>query len=221
MRVVVVGGSSSIGREIVSAFDRRGAEVLATHTAHPVGSSIHLNVTSIDSLTSFGAAVEAFRPIDVVVFASGVLPGKAINAYSLDEMADVMGVNATGAALVAQQVLPRMRSGHLLILGSISGLRGSYDPIYAASKAALIGLAKSLAKYNADQARVNYVAPALVEDSAMFYDMTPERRQHHAAASPTGKLITKTDLAEIIVDLTGPAWKHLNGAIIDLTGGVA
>ena len=105
------------------------------------------------------------------------------------------------------------------MLSSISGDRGSFDPIYAASKAALMAFVKSLAVWHAPGLRVNALAPALIDHSPMFEAMTPERRAHHLATTPTQRLTTPNEVADVIVNLCEPAWANLNGQVIRLNGG--
>jgi 3-oxoacyl-[acyl-carrier protein] reductase len=105
------------------------------------------------------------------------------------------------------------------MVSSISGERGSFDPMYAASKAALIGFVKSLATWLAPGVRTNALAPALIAGSRMHDDMAPERREHHRSATPTGRLTTPQEVAAVLFNLCEPAWSNLNGQVIRINGG--
>jgi len=119
-----------------------------------------------------------------------------------------------------RRLLPHFSpGGHVIFVSSISGERGSFDPIYAASKAAQIAFIKSLATWLAPTLRVNAIAPALIADSSMFRSMAPERRQHHVSQTPTKRLTTKEEIAGVIVSLCEPAWDNLNGQVIRINGG--
>ncbi len=107
----------------------------------------------------------------------------------------------------------------ILFLGSVYGERGSFDPIYAASKGALAAFAKSLAAWNKGRVRANIISPSLIESSTMYEDMAPDRRAFHAQANPSGELVQSEDLAGVIFDLTLPHWKHVNGTVIRVNGG--
>ena len=132
----------------------------------------------------------------------------------------MISVNLTAQARLVQLLLPLMATGgQMLLMSSVSGTRGSFDPIYAASKAGLIGMMKSLAAWHGKTVRFNCLAPSLVEHSAMYRAMTEARRQSHRERSATGALLTLPDLARIVEGLLGPQFRHLNGAVIPLDGG--
>ena len=226
MRVVVIGASSSIGVPLTRMFAARGDAVVATYSATPVPfaggvRALPLDLEAPDGFEGFAAELrQALGAIDVLVFLAGILPGKSLPDYPPDMIGRVAEVNFIGFARLMQALLPLMAEGsQAIVMSSVSGERGSYDPIYAATKAALIGLVKSLASWHGERVRFNCVAPALIEGSRMYRDMAPERREFHRQRSPTGRLLAVDDLAAIVVDLTGPAWKHLNGAVLRLDGG--
>lgn len=224
MRVVVVGGSSSVGRATIDAFSRYGrADVLPTYTSRPIDHprAAWLDVTDEASIAAFvRGPLARFGAVDVAVFLSGVLPGRDLAAYRSEDFDRTMATNVTGQARLIQALLPCLADGSLLLLtSSISAERGSYDPIYAASKGALVALAKSLAAQLAPKTRTNVVSPGLIEGSSMCEAMTPERRDHHRRQTPSGELVQLADLARVLVDLTRPHWRSLNGAVIALNGG--
>ncbi len=219
----MIGGSSSLGRALAPVLVARGDDVLATWSSQPVEiagvATTPLDLRDEASRVAF-AASPAARGLEIVVVLAAVLPGKALADYDAALMDEVMAVNVTGAARLVQLLMPAMAPGaHVLFVGSIAGTQGSFDPIYAASKAALVGLVKSLATWHGDRVRFNLVAPSLILGSTMHDAMTEERRRHHREASPTGALLGMADLAEIIADLISPAWRHLNGAVIPVDGG--
>lgn len=228
MNVLVVGASSSVGHAVVDAFDRatfgrNETRVLPTYSGHPVehDRAAHLDLLDQASIEQFAAGpLTNLGPVDVGVLLAGVLPGTSLSDYVPSEMDRTMSVNVTGQAKLIQAMLPHLAERSLLLLmSSVSAERGSYDPIYAASKSALVGLARSLATQLAPKTRVNVVSPGLIEHSGMYEQMPPHRREHHRVLSPTGALLQLDDLARILVDLARPHWRHLNGAVISLNGG--
>jgi 3-oxoacyl-[acyl-carrier protein] reductase len=225
MRIAVIGGSSSIGRAVVERLASRGDAVLATHLRHPQAEragvqATHLDLRDEQSMQAFARLARSHGPLDAVLLLAAVLPGKSLVEYDFRTMHEVMSINLTAPARLLALLLPELAAGaQVLLMSSSAGTRGSYDPLYAASKAGLIGLMKSLALWHGKQARFNCLAPALVEGSAMERSMSEEVRARHRADSPTGALVQLEDLAQAIVDLTGPHWSHLNGAVIPLDGG--
>lgn len=227
-RVLVVGASSSVGPELMAALLARGATVMATSrsgeglAADDGVTPVALDLGQASSIDAFAARVarEGWQ-FSAVVFLAGILPGKALRDYSDQMMHEVMQTNFTGQASLVQRLLPTLLDdAHVLMMSSISGERGSFDPIYAASKAAQIAFVKSMASWLAPKVRFNAIAPALIEGSTMFDAMAPERRAYHRDQSPTKRLTTKSELAGVIVDLCGPAWRNLNGQVIRINGGV-
>ncbi len=227
-KVLVVGGGTSIGQEIVQGFLLRGAEVLVTVNKNKpqfldqLGVMVgEVNLCDRSSLDLFcHEVVPKFGQIDVVVFLSGVLPGLNLLDYDDELMHQVMTINFTGQASLLRRLLPHLSEEALvLIVSSISAERGSFDPIYAASKAAQIGFVKSLATWLAPKVRVNAIAPALIEGSTMFHEMQPQRRTYHQEQTPTGRLTTKEEIAGVIFSLCEPAWSNVNGQVIRINGG--
>jgi 3-oxoacyl-[acyl-carrier protein] reductase len=227
-RVLVVGASASVGKAVVERFLAGGASVLATTRRHGLAPDLvdrvmaaSLDLTdpaSLDQLTTTVAS--HFGHLDVVVFLSGRLPGLPLSGYSDELMYTVMATNFTGQASLLRRLEPHLSDGaSVLFVSSVSAERGSFDPIYAASKAAQIALVKSLATWMAPAVRVNAIAPALIDGSSMFKAMTPERRAHHLAQTPTGRLTTPQELAEIVWCLCAPPWANVNGQVIRVNGG--
>lgn len=227
-KILIVGAATSIGQTVVDGFLARGATVLATINRQHPATLDQPGVTVVPLDLQDPGTMErlcrenlpAFGALDVVVFLSGLLPGKALSAYDDELMQDVMTVNFTGQAALLRRLLPHLAEGSVvLMVSSISGERGSFDPIYAAAKAAQIGLVKSLATWLAPKVRVNAIAPALIEGSTMFDAMQPERRAHHLKQTPSGRLTTKEDVAGVIHSLCEPAWSNVNGQVIRINGG--
>lgn len=226
-RALVVGASSRIGRAVVAELETRGLDVVATyHRNAPVdgspGTKWHaLDVTSQDSIDALTHEIASSgQRLDVIVMAPGLLLGKPLDFYDLEAIDEVMRVNFSGPASVIASVLPFLNDGSCVVMfSSVSGERGSYDPIYAASKGAMISLVKSLATRLAPKTRFVAIAPGLVEDSGMYAEMKPERQAFHRDAVPVGRLITPQEIARIVFDLTQDHWTHANGSCVRINGG--
>ncbi|HEY6643532.1 SDR family oxidoreductase [Povalibacter sp.] len=227
-QILVIGATTSIGQAVVQRFADSGARLLVTGRSSkvptPPGADITaqtLDLLDAASLDTFEAQVlPRFGKLDVAVFLAGILPGKALVDYDDPLMNEVMSVNFLGQAALLRRLLPHFNSGaHVIFVSSISGERGSFDPIYAASKAAQIAFVKSLATWLAPALRVNAIAPALIADSSMFNAMAPERRQHHLNQTPTKRLTTKEEISGVILSLCEPAWANVNGQVIRINGG--
>ncbi len=223
MNVLIVGAASSLGQPITRRLVDAGHRVLATSrqgTKRPENGATwaDLDLTDPTSILSFTESTAAeFAPLGTLIMLAGVLPGRSLVDYEDADIEHVMTVNFTGPARLVRDALPLLdQQAHVILMSSVSGQQGSFDPIYAASKAALIGLTKSLATWLAPDVRVNALAPSLIEGSKMFVDMAPEVRSRHVARSATGRLRSLEEVADVIHRMTGPEWAERTGEVIGL-----
>lgn len=219
MKVFVLGGSSTIGLPIIAAYVRDGHEVVATFNAHEPVDALGATWLKADLRGALPDLASAAAGADVVLLLPGLVLGKSLTAYDDASITEMMDVNFGGQVRVLREVAPVLSDdSHIVIMGSLAAQRGSADPLYGATKAAMHALAKSMSKSLAPKTRVNVVAPGLVTDTRM-YDATPQATMEgHLGVTPTGHFISAGQLAEIVVDITKPHWSQLNGATIDLNG---
>lgn len=225
--VLIIGSSSVIAKEISLRFREESMRVIETYTLNKPkilneqSTALYLDLRSDESINTFVENLNKIcTEIDVAIFLSGVLYGKSLDKYELSDIDEVMSVNFNGHAKLISKIVPFFtENSRLLLFSSISAQRGSFDPIYAASKGAVLSLVKSLATALPSGARINAIAPGLIQDSSMYKDMSQERQQHHRNQIPSGNLLASKDLAKIVFDLCQVHWAHLNGACIDLNGG--
>jgi len=224
--IIIVGASSSIGSEIISKFRSPSTRIIASYFTKkdikPEDNihSLELDLKKDQSIERYIKEVHSIAShIDTAIFLAGILPGKNLKEYNLNEMEKVMAVNFTGQAKVIKGLLPLLDSdSQIIMISSISAQRGSYDPIYAASKGAILSFVKSLA-VGLGGLRVNAIAPGLIEGSTMYKEMSADRQELHRQQTSQKGLLCISDLADIIYDISQSHWKHLNGACIDLNGG--
>ena len=229
MNVLVTGASSSVGKVVVEKFLAATwwqTSALASSCGHTVTGTSREQVDFYDesSIRSFAAGfwkANQAKKVDALVMLAGELPGKRFEDYDFDEINRVTTTNFSGQAFFVREMLPYLSDGaHVLFMASLAGERGSYDPIYAASKAAVIALVKSLATNLAPRIRVNAVSPGLIAGSTMHSEMSEARRQHHVERTPTRRLVTVDEVAGAVVQLCcSPAWSGLNGQVIRVDGG--
>jgi 3-oxoacyl-[acyl-carrier protein] reductase len=181
-------------------------------------SGIKVYFHSYGSIESFSK--EIHTPIDIVFFLSAILPGKSLEEYDLSLMEKVMTVNFTGQAMLLKKLIPHLsKDSQIIIMSSISADRGSYDPMYSASKAAQHGFVKSLALQLAPNTRINIISPGLVDESSMFNDMQSQTREKHLLNTPMKRLTTKKEIVGIMINLCDPAWANVTGQVIRVNGG--
>ena len=229
-KILIIGASSSIGQEIMREFLLNGDQVLASYNSNKIKFSelgennLHtqkLDINCADSQKLFVNSIKKFGKIDVAVFLPAILLGKSLKDYVDDEIKEVIDTNFSSQISLFQK-LTRLfsKNASVILMSSISGQRGSYDPVYSASKAAQIGFIKSIALWEGSKIRINGIAPSLVENSSMFNEMASKRQKYHTSRSPTGKLTSKKEIAKIVFDISGKSWGNVNGQIISVNGGI-
>jgi NAD(P)-dependent dehydrogenase (short-subunit alcohol dehydrogenase family) len=224
--LLIIGASSSIGNSIINKFDANGYDVISTFSSNKIVNSktlenFQLDLTSDNSIKLFSEDLnKIIDSIDALIFLSGILPGKNLYEYSMDDINKVFSINIIGQIKLMSKLQPMIGSkACILMMSSISAQRGSFDPIYSSSKAAILGFVKSMMTKLPKGSRINAIAPGLIEQSAMFNDMDNERQQFHRNQTHSGNLLSSLSLANMIFDLCQDHWSHLNGACIDLNGG--
>ncbi len=223
--VLLVGGSSSLGQELTNIYLKNNYNVSATYFSNKTKldsrvNSIHLDLLSEQSIVNSVKFLKKNSNFDIVVFLPGIIFGKKLVEYSIEEIKSCMDINFINQAYFLGKIINFLSNKCcVFFISSISGEKGSYDPIYAASKGAQNSFVKSLALWLSPSIRVNAVAPSLIENSNMFFDMDYERRDFHKSSSPMKKLLTLAQLSKIVFDLSSDHWDHLNGQIISVNGG--
>lgn len=227
--VVVTGASRGIGAAVARHFVVAGDAVVALSRSGeaPEGCAKSLVVDVADSAAvtdAVRAATEEFGPVAVAVANAGITRDGLALRMSDEQWRDVLSVNLDGAFYVARAVLASMvraRAGSIVFMGSISpfvGVPGQAN--YAAAKAGLVGLARSLAKEVASRGiTVNVVAPGLIDT-----DMTTElgaARGAMEALIPMGRPGTVDDVAGVVGFLAGDAARYITGAVISPDGGLS
>ena len=224
--VLIIGGSSSIGSDVVEQFNNSKNRVMTTfNSSNPVlidgVENFQLDLTSNKSIERCVKEIKSkIMSLDTIIFLSGILPGKSLDHYEMDEITQVFNINFIGQSKLYMKLLDVLSErSSTIMLSSISAQRGSFDPIYAASKSAVNGFVKSMFNKLPKKSRINCIAPGLINNSKMFNDMSKERQKFHQNQIPSNSLLESKDLAKIIYDISQDHWIHLNGACIDLNGG--
>ncbi len=206
--VLVTGGSGDLAAALVAEFQSVGAEVL-----HP--GRDELDVRSADSVTAW---FERLDHLDVLVNNAGVTGDRIFAKLGEAEWQTVLDTNLKGAFLCARsaaRLMMKQRSGHLVQIGSWSALRPPVgQAAYAASKAGLIGLTKSLAKeLGPRNIRANCVLPGFLE-TRMTASLSEEIRSAALARHALGRFNTVEDAARFVRLLT--TFDHISGQVFQL-----
>lgn len=223
MKIFVLSGSSSIGQAAIRVLLDAGHDVCATYRSGVPGGLdaatwVRADVRSTADLDALAGPAEG---ADVLLLLPGLSLGLKLETYDDDRISDVVDVNFSGQFRAIQRIAPVLSDdSHIIILGSQAGQRGSSDPLYGATKGAMHALAKSLAKSLTPRTRVNVVAPGMVTETAMHDGTSEAVLDMHRKTTPTGHFISAADLARVLLDIMQPHWSQLNGACIDINGGM-
>jgi 3-oxoacyl-[acyl-carrier protein] reductase len=227
--VIVTGASRGIGAAIAEHFILEGDTVvtLSRSANAPVGCARSFTVDVGDSAAvnlAVKASVDEFGPVDVVVVNAGVTHDGLALRMSDEQWREVLKTNLDGAFYTARATMASMvraRSGSIIFIGSVSpfiGVPGQAN--YAAAKAGLVGLARSLAKELASRSvTVNVVAPGLI-DTEMTSELG-DAKESMAAMIPLGHVGTPSDIAGVVGFLASNQARYITGAIITVDGGLS
>ena len=228
---LVTGGASGIGLACVRALADEGARVVvADLNAEAVpevgGVTVAVDVTKAeDARRAVAAAVESFGALDVLVTCAGIFHATPLDRITSEEWDRVQAVNLRGTFLVAQAALAVMiprRSGRIVTIASLAGQVGGLaaGASYAASKAGVTGLTKSLARFAGPHGiTVNTVNPGII-DTPMTAGLPEEQRAKLVERTPLGRVGRAEEVAAVVVFLASDAASFVHGAHVDVNGGL-
>lgn len=222
---VVTGGSGGIGHVIAGALRDTGAAVVCLDVARPAdGEWIACDVRDDSSVSAaIAQVVEAHGHIDIAVHGAGVSHDAVVWKLPVEEWDRIHDVNLRGAFLLIRHVVPAMRTGgagRIVLIGSINGSRGKFGTsAYAASKAGLIGLAKSVSRETGRLGiLVNVVEPGWVR-TPMTEAVDESVRRQALAETLLGKFVEPEDVAAAVLFLAGPGSRRITGQILRVDAG--
>lgn len=226
--VLITGGSRGIGLATAQRFAALGDKVAVTYnTSSPTGDflAVQCDVTKQEDVDrTFAEVEEKLGPVEILVSNAGITRDGLLLRMKEQDFAEVLDANLTGAFRVskrATQTMLRARKGRIILVSSVVGLLGQAGQAnYAASKAGLVGFARSLARELGSRSiTVNVVAPGPV-DTDMTRALGEEKLQAFAALVPLGRIATTDEIAGVITFLASPDAAYITGAVIPVDGGL-
>lgn len=226
--VLITGGSRGIGLACAQHFESLGDKVAITYNStKPTNDffAIKCDVTSqVEVDAAFAAVEEKFGAVQVLVSNAGITKDLLLLRMNENDFTSVIDANLSGAYRVckrATQGMLRAKSGRIILMSSVVGLLGSAGQVnYAASKAGLVGLARSLARELGSRSiTVNVVAPGPVETD-MTAALTDEQRAKMLDAVPLGRIATPQEIAGVVAFLASQDAGYITGAVIPVDGGL-
>ncbi len=226
--VLVTGGNRGIGLAIAQAFTADGHRVAVTYRSSgpPEGLlGVECDVTDAASVDAAFSAIEAEHgPVEVLVANAGITEDTLLLRMSEDAFTRVLDANLTGSYRVVKRAAAKMlraRWGRLVFISSVVGLSGSAGQVnYAASKAGLIGMARSIAReLGSRNITANVVAPGFV-DTDMTAALPEVRRAELLGQIPLGRYAAPDEVAQVVRFLASDAAAYITGAVIPVDGGL-
>ncbi|MHB1711980.1 MAG: 3-oxoacyl-ACP reductase FabG [Acidimicrobiales bacterium] len=233
--VLITGGSRGIGLSCAEWFLARGDRVAITSRSSgregdlgPADRLLSLACDVTDPAqieTGFAAIEEAWGPVEVLVANAGITRDALILRMGEEAWTDVIDTNLTGVFRVTKRAVSKMvrlHRGRIVMVSSISAFLGSPGQTnYAAAKAGLVGMARSLAREVASRSiTVNVVAPGLVETD-MLGALGEERKAAIEAQVPLGRIARPEEIASVIGFLSSDGAGYITGAVVPVDGGLA
>jgi len=226
--VLITGGSKGIGLACARRFAALGDRVAVTYNSSPPPDGffgVQCDVTSMESVdAAFKAVEEHFGPVEILVSNAGITNDGLLLRMGEDDFTKVIDANLTAAYRVtkrASQGMLRARKGRIILMSSVVGLLGSAGQAnYAASKAGLVGFARSVARELGSRSiTCNVVAPGPVATD-MTAALGEQRLAELTAAVPLARMADPDEIAGVVAFLASADAAYITGAVIPVDGGL-
>lgn len=239
-KIVISGATRGIGKAIALAFLQQGALVIGLYGSNSkaadefqdelgaLGRNLHLHqcdVSDYQAVEKFYAAVEArFETIDVLINNAGIRRDAVVAMMKEEDWRSVIDINLTGSynmAKFAVQLMMKQKYGRIIFITSpMAHLGFAGQANYAASKAGQIGMMKSLSKETGKRKiTVNCVSPGFIATD-LLDDLSQEQLAEYKKLVPMRRFGMPEEVADAVLFLAGPQASYINGAVLDVTGGL-
>ncbi len=229
--VFITGGNRGIGAAIAERFAQAGDRVVVGHRTSSAPdfsariTSINVDVRDSTTLDSAFATIESeLGPVEILIANAGVTRDNLILRMSDEDFDEVSQVNFAGAFKTVKRAakgMLKIKRGRIILIGSVVGMLGSAGQSnYAATKSALVGLARSLARELGSRSiTANVIAPGFVETD-MTDALSSGRKAEIAAAVPLGRFASPEEVAQVAFFLASSGASYITGAVIPVDGGL-
>jgi 3-oxoacyl-[acyl-carrier protein] reductase len=226
--VLVTGGNRGIGFAIAEEFVAQGHQVAVTARSGegPAGTlTVRADVTDTEALdAAFAEVEEKLGPVEVVVANAGITRDTLLMRMSDEDFDTVVDTNLGGSFRVVKRASKGMlkaRFGRIILVSSVVGLLGSAGQVnYSASKAGLVGMARSITRELGGRGiTANVVAPGFIETD-MTAELPEQQQADYKKSIPAGRFASPSEVAKVIVWLASDDAGYISGAVIPVDGGL-
>jgi 3-oxoacyl-(acyl-carrier-protein) reductase len=226
--VLVTGGNRGIGLAIAQAFAAQGDRVAVTHRGKGAPDDlfgVECDITDPAAVdAAFGTIEKELGAVEVLVANAGITDDTLLLRMSEDQWGRVVETNLTGAYRLAKRAASKMlraRWGRMVFVSSVVGLSGGAGQAnYAASKAGLVGLARSVAReLGSRNITANVVAPGFI-NTDMTAVLSDARKEEITKSVPLGRIADPAEVASAVTWLASDASAYITGAVIPVDGGL-
>ncbi|MGH8880267.1 MAG: beta-ketoacyl-ACP reductase [Stackebrandtia sp.] len=226
--VLVTGGNRGIGLAIASAFAKQGDRVAVTHRGSGAPDELFgvpCDITDPEAVdAAFRQVEDELGPVEVLVANAGITQDTLLLRMKEEQFTDVIDTNLTGAWRCAKRASSKMlraKYGRMIFVSSVSGLAGNAGQTnYAASKAGLVGLARSITReLGSRNITANVLAPGFVETD-MTARLPQAQRDEYAKTIPAGRFAEVDEIARAACWLASDGAAYVTGAVIPVDGGL-
>jgi 3-oxoacyl-[acyl-carrier protein] reductase len=226
--VLVTGGNRGIGLAVARAMAADGDAVAVTHRSGepPEGLfGVRCDVTDSASVAAAFTEIEAHQgPVQVLVANAGITRDTLLLRMTEADFTSVLDANLTGAFRCVQRAskgMIRLRAGRIILMSSVVGLYGSAGQVnYAASKAGMVGMARSITRELGGRGiTANVVSPGFIETD-MTAALPEQTQQAYVQAIPAGRFGSVDDISAVVRFLASDAAGYISGAVIPVDGGL-
>nr|WP_225224797.1 3-oxoacyl-ACP reductase FabG [Cellulomonas sp. JH27-2] len=225
---MITGANRGIGRAIAERFVAAGDKVATIYRSGDLPDGVlgvkgdMRDTASVDA--AFTEIEAANGPVEVLVANAGITRDQLLMRMTDEEFDDVLDVNLKGAFRCARRAskgMIRLRRGRIVLISSVVGLYGSPGQVnYSASKAALVGVARSITRELGGRGiTANVVAPGFI-DTDMTRALPEATQQSYIASIPAGRFAQPDEVAAAVEFLASPAAAYISGAVIPVDGGL-
>ncbi|HEY4225847.1 MAG TPA: 3-oxoacyl-ACP reductase FabG [Pseudolysinimonas sp.] len=226
--VLITGGNRGIGHAIAAEFVAAGHRVAVTARSGegPAGSlTVRADVTDSEALdAAFSEVEQKLGPVEVVVANAGITRDMLLLRMTDTDFDEVVDTNLGGAFRVVKRASKGMlkaRFGRIILVSSVVGLLGGAGQVnYSASKAGMVGMARSITRELGSRGiTANVVAPGFIETD-MTAELPEAQQAEYKKSIPAGRFASPSEVAKVIVWLAGDDAGYISGAVIPVDGGL-